>query len=308
MSRHPLSEISLRQLEYVVAVADTLGFRKAAERCHVSQPALSTQIRDLEDRLGVILFERDARRVLVTPAGEQIILRARKVLSEAQGLVEAVERLQDPLSGTLRFGVIPTIGPYVLPELTAAVTRRFARLKIYWWEDKTSVLLKALDEGALDAVLLALEADLGQVVVAEVAQDPFVLALSPGHALLERAHVTEADLEGQPLLLLEEGHCLRDQALQACSSARVKESGFRATSLGTLAQMVSAGAGLTLLPRLAVAVENRRGTLRLRPFRSPGPRRTIALVWRPQSPIAVGLKKIAEAFAAEWPVNLAEGS
>jgi LysR family hydrogen peroxide-inducible transcriptional activator len=295
------NDLSLRQLQYVVAIADTLGFRKAAERCHVSQPSLSAQVSELEEALGVKLFERDRRRVLVTAAGADLVARARRVLREAGDLVEAAARLGDPLSGPLRLGVIPTIAPYLLPEAVPAVMARFPKLRLFFREDKTEALVASLAEGQIDAAVLALEADVGAVAHAEIAIDPFVLAAPKRHALAKKRTITAADLEGETVLLLDDGHCLRGQALSYCASAQANEASFRATSLSTLAQMVSSGAGVTLLPSLAVPIENRRGQLAIRPFEAPGPSRTVALVWRPSSPMAKALKQLAAVLRKAWP-------
>jgi LysR family hydrogen peroxide-inducible transcriptional activator len=184
MSPHPFT---LRQLQYVLAVADLLSFRRAAEVCHVSQPSLSTQIQHVEDGLGVRLFERDRRRVLLTPAGHAVVERARRVVQEADALVAAATQAGDPLNGTLRIGVIPTVSPYLLPSAAPALRKAHPRLTTIWVEDKTEALVTALDAGSLDGALLALEAELGDVEHDTVAIDPFVLAAAPGDPLLERA-------------------------------------------------------------------------------------------------------------------------
>ena len=285
---------SLRQLQYAVAVAETRGFRSAAERCHVSQPSLSAQVAQLEAVLGVRIFERDRRRVLVTPAGEALLVHARRVLAEADDLGAAAARAGDPLSGTLRVGVIPTISPYLLPEAVPALRRRFPRLVVLWIEEKTSVLLEEVREGRLEAVLLAQVPGMDDLERELVAEDPFVLAGPPGHPLLRaRRPAKVADLEGERVLLLEDGHCFRDQALAICSAGGAQEVGFRATSLPTLTQMVAVGAGITLLPALAVDVENRRGELALRPFAPPRPSRTLVLAWRRQCPRGEALRSVA---------------
>src|SRR4051812_4474839 len=176
-------DLSLRQLEYIVAVADTLGFHKAAASCHVSQPTLSAQVQLLEGVLGVRLFERDRRRVLVTPAGSELVARARRVLLETEDLIAAATRSQTPFAGTLRVGVIPTLAPYLLPEVTPAITQRYPRLELVYREEKTADVVHALEEGTLDAGIAALEADLGGAAYAEVARDDFVVALPKNHPL-----------------------------------------------------------------------------------------------------------------------------
>ncbi|MEW5853143.1 MAG: LysR substrate-binding domain-containing protein [Myxococcota bacterium] len=296
---HPFS---LRQLQYVVALADTLSFRRAAERCHVSQPSLSAQLAQLEEVLGVQLFERDRRRVLPTAAGKELVERARRLLVEADDFLEAARRVGDPLAGTLRIGVIPTISPYLLPAISPALRKQYPRLTIQWVEDKTAVLVRSLEQGSLDAALLALEAELGDVEREIIARDDFMLAAARGHDLAERtARVKPADLRDSDVLLLEEGHCLREQALAFCSRARAQELEFRATSLPTLAQMVANGAGITLLPRLAVETEAQRAGLVVREFEDPSPHRTLALIWRRRSPLANALKQVAGTIREAYP-------
>jgi LysR family hydrogen peroxide-inducible transcriptional activator len=294
---------SLRQLQYVVAVADARSFRRAAEQCGVSQPSLSAQLAQLEGALGVRLFERDRRRVLLTSAGEELVERARRVLVEADDLVAAARRLGDPLAGTLALGVIPTVSPYLLPVAAPAVRRAHPRLTIRWLEDKTENLARDLHAGRLDAALLALEADLGGPLQREViGRDPFVLAAPRAHPLAKKGArpASLGDLRGAHLLLLDDGHCLRDQALAVCAGARTEELAFRATSLPTLAQMVSAGAGITLLPRMAVATESRRAHLVVRPLADERAFRTLALVWRPTSPAGPALRQLAATIRASY--------
>lgn len=297
---HPLS---LRQLQYAVAVADALSFRRAAEQCHVAQPSLSAQLAQLEDALGVRLFERDQRRVLLTAAGRDIVDHARRVLRDADELVATAQRARDPLAGTLRVGVIPTISPYLLPSITPPLREAFPRLLLIWTEDKTSTLVDRLAEGTLDAALLALEAEIGDLEHEIVATDPFVLATRPGDALGTRAAPAQAsELADVPLLLLDDGHCFRDQTLSFCAGTRAQEQAFRATSLSTLAQMVAGGAGVTLLPALAVPTEAERAGLAIRAFAAPVPARTIALAWRKRSPIGEALRRVTATLRAGYPM------
>ncbi len=298
---HPFT---LRQLQYAVAVAETLSFRRAAERCHVSQPSLSAQLAELEHALGVRLFERDRRRVLVTEPAREILARAQQLLREADDLLDCARRSGDPLASTLRIGVIPTVSPYLLPRLTTAFRAAHPRLTVMWAEDKTETLLAKLDAGALEAALLALEADLGDVAHAIVGEDRFVLATPLGHPLASSAvPATAAELRDADVLLLDDGHCFRDQALAFCARTRIHELAFRATSLSTLAQMVASGAGVTLLPEIALPTETKRATLALRPLAQPTPKRTLVLVWRKRSPLGSALSTLAAtakvAFAAE---------
>ena len=293
---------TLRQLQYAVAVAEALSFRRAAERCHVSQPSLSAQLAQLEGALGVRLFERDRRRVLPTSAGRELIERARRLLVAADELQASAQAFVDPLAGTLRIGVIPTVSPYLLPEVTPALHRAFKRLRLQWVEDKTATLVDALEAGRLDAALVALEAELGDVDHEVIAVDRFMLVAPPEHPLARGSGpVTSAELREQPLLLLDDGHCFRTQALEVCQRSRAHELEFRATSLTTLVQMVVGGAGLTLLPSLAVPAELRRAKLKARPVSSPGAQRTIALVWRRKSPLAKALAELAAVIRSVWP-------
>src|SRR5581483_8503531 len=274
LASHPFT---LRQLQYAVAVAESLSFRKAADLCHVSQPSLSTQLGQLENALGVRLFERDQRRVLVTAAGEEVLERARRLLLEADDLGAAAARAGDPLTGTLRIGVIPTISPYLLPSVTPALHTCYPRLTTVWVEDKTEPLVRALHAGTLDAALLALEAPVGDVEHETVALDPFVLATRPDDPLgTKPAPARAAELRDVPLLLLDDGHCFRDQALAFC-------------------------AGATILPALAVATETQRARLSIRAFASPPPHRTIALCWRKRSPLAAAMKRLGVTIRDAYP-------
>jgi len=300
---HPFS---VRQLQYAVAVADARSFSEAAARCRVSQPSLSAQIAQLEDGLGTRLFERDRRKVLLTRAGEQILERARVVLREVDDLVDLAQRSTDPLASTIRLGVIPTLSPYLIPCIRPALRRAYPKLTLLWVEDKTEVLVGKLGAGELDGALVALEAEIGDVEREIVGYDPFVLAAPAGHPLMVRkSPVKLSELESENVLLLDDGHCFRDQALAVCSSAKAQELEFRATSLATLAQMVADGNGVTLLPQLTVATEAKRAGLSVRPFAEPVPGRTIALVWRRRSPLGTALKQLAatarEAFAILHP-------
>ncbi len=292
-------DITLRQLEYFVAAAERLSFRAAAAACFVTQPGLSAQFRELERMLDVQLLERGRRKVLLTPAGERLLPLARGILAQAGELVETARSLTRPLSGVLRLGVIPTVAPYLLPGALPAIRARYPELRILLHEDLTSRLLARLGDGTLDLLLLALEVDLGDVVALPLAADPFVVAVPGGHRFAGRRRVTEADLAGEQVLLLDDGHCLREQALDVCRTAGAGEVGdFRAGSLNTLVQMVAGGIGITLLPQLALDVECRApSSIVTRPFRKPGPGRTLGLAWRPSSPRGHEFRMLAELLA-----------
>lgn len=288
-SPHPFS---LRQLQYARALAQELSFRKAAERCHVSQPALSSQLAELEQGLGVRLFERDKKRVLLTNAGRDLLARAAHVLLEADGLLESARRSADPLAGSLRIGVIPTVSPYLLPSLTPKLRQELPRLSITWREEKTETVAALLQRGELDGGIVALESELGDVEQEVIAKDEFVLVTPPKHPLSRRGAAAAIELRDQRVLLLDDGHCFREQALAFCSKAKAHELEFRATSLSTLVQMVAGGAGVTLLPSLAVPTETQRAQLVIRRFSNP-PARTLALVFRGTCAVKPALQRVA---------------
>ena len=292
---HPFS---LRQLQYVVAVADLQSFRRAAERCAVSQPSLSAQVAEVESLLGVQLFERDKRGVRLTAAGEAVVQDARAVLQGADALGETARRFVDPLQSVLRLGVIPTIASYLLPRATPALLAAHPKLTLLWAEHRTSSLVERVTRGELDGAVVALEADLGSLETVTLADDPFFAALPPSHPLAASSDPITLDaLEGERLLLLDDGHCLREQALAWCGRRLPEEMAFRATSLPTLVQMVAAGAGVTLLPAIAVATETARSRVHVRPL-APPPSRTIVLAWRARSPFAAALATLGQTLAA----------
>jgi len=289
---------TVRQLQCLVAVAEALNFRQAAEACFITQPALSAQIQQLESLLGVRLFERDRRKVLPTAAGAAMAHKARDVLAELRDLAEAASAFKDPLSGRLRLGVIPTVAPYVLPRALREVHRRYPALQLLLKEAQTARLVELVGDGTLDLALVALEADLGDLETLALFEDPFVLAVPTDHRLARRKRVTEKDLEQEEVLLLDDGHCLREQAFSICDRAGACELGdFRASSLTTLVQMVSGGVGVTLLPRMSTRVEaGPERPLKLVPFGPKGPSRTIGLAWRASSIRKPEFRLLAEAI------------
>lgn len=302
-SPRPIPLPTLRQLEYVVAIADEKNFGLAAARCHVSQPGLSAQVREVEQLLGARLFERDRRGVLVTAVGEDVIERSRALLAAARDLVEAARRRTRPLTGPLRIGVIPTIAPYWLPAALPSVRRDYPELKMVLREEKTAVLVELVARGHLDVALLAIDVPLGNMETALLFDDAFVLAMPAGHPLARKKLVVEADLDGQCVLLLEDGHCLREQAFAVCSRAGATEDvDLRATSLATLMQMVAGGDGITLLPAMAEAAMAGPGSgVVTRPFRAPAPHRRIGLAWRRGSSRAAEMQLLAKSLLAAPP-------
>lgn len=279
-------DLTLRQLRYFVALAETRHFGQAALRCHVTQPALSMQIKELEETLGAPLVERARRGALLTPAGIEVARRARAILQAVQDLSDVARRQAAPLTGPLRLGVIPTIGPYLLPGVLPRLHAEFAQLQLSLRESQTQVLIKELLAGTLDLLILALPLDDPEIEELPLFEDVFALALPATHPLGARPDVAETDLRGERLLLLEEGHCLRDQTLAVGQAGGASELGdFRASSLATVVQMVANGYGCTILPQLAVPVEaGDRQTLHVVPFRQPAPVRTVGLAWRRTSP------------------------
>jgi LysR family hydrogen peroxide-inducible transcriptional activator len=277
---------SVRQLEYAVALADALHFGRAARACAISQPALSAQIRALEELLGLRLFERSRRGVRTTRAGAAAIDRAREVLRGLDELVHSARASGEPFCGPLHLGVIPTVAPYLLPRWLPRVRAAWPRLRLFLHEDRTARLVVALVEGRLDLLLLALPLAREDLETLPIFDEPFALATPRGHPLARsRAPVRESELAREPVLLLEDGHCLRDQALAVCEQAGAREAeGVRAASLSTLVQMVAGGLGVTLLPSSSLATEARGRAVAVRPFRAPAPSRTIGLAWRRSSP------------------------
>lgn len=299
--------MNLRDLKYLVALADLRHFGKAADACFVSQPTLSTQIRKLEDELGVVLVERAPRKVMLTAAGLDVVQRARRIVADVEQMREAARRSRDPESGTLRLGVFPTLGPYLLPHVVPTLRARFPQLELLLIEEKSDELLQRLREGKLDAALLALPLHDDQLHAEFLFEEPFVVAAPQQHPLARRSTLDAAELSDETLLLLEDGHCLRDQALDVCrlSGAREK-SGFRATSLETLRQMVAAGVGVTLLPALSVHEPIAQpANIRLVPFRGTAPSRRIALVWRKSSALDAFLHQLGDAIGSATRAQLA---
>lgn len=292
--------MNLRDLRYFVALADHKHFGRAAEACFISQPTLSTQVRKLEQELGVTLVERAPRQVMLTPAGRDIAARARRIVDDVEQMKESARRSQDPEAGTVRLGVFPTLGPYLLPHAVPRIRARFPRLELLLVEEKSDVLLSRLRDGKLDAGLLALPLHDEQLHAEFLFEEPFLLAVPEHHPLAKRDSLALKELADQRLLLLEDGHCLRDQALDVCQLSGAREKiGFQATSLETLRQMVAADVGVTLLPMLATKPPVARSeTIHLLGFHDSQPSRRIALVWRKSSAMHDFLLQLADVFRA----------
>lgn len=277
--------MTLQELRYLVALADRRHFVSAATACHVGQPTLSMQLKKLEDYLGVKLFERDRHHVRPTPIGMEIVERARIALGEVEQIRELARQARDPMDGPLRLGVIPTLGPYLIPYLLPALSVAFPKLRLVLHEEPRAGLIEGLRQYRYDVLMLALPAPDGQDMTSRALfREAFVVALPSGHPLACRSHIGRDELAGQNLLVLEEGHCMREQVLAVlglpldeCRDER------RASSLESLRQMVAAGVGCTLLPALAVQPgvgSSADGSVQVRPFAPPVPARTIGMVWR----------------------------
>ena len=275
---------SLQQLRFLSALAEHRHFGRAAEACAVTQSTLSAGLQELEERLGVSLVERNRRHVLLTPMGEEIVARGRRLLRDAEDLAEAARSAQAPLSGPLRLGVIPTIGTYVIPAAMRGLAAAFPELRLYLREEQTAALLDKLEKGQLDLALIALPYETGQLETMALGEDRIVVALPEAHRLARAERIEQRELAGEELLLMEDGHCLRSHALEACRLAGPdRNEVFQGTTLRTLLQMAAGGIGITLMPEMAVAAEITPGSgLVTRPL-AGAPARTIALAWRKSS-------------------------
>lgn len=293
---------TLKQLRHLVAVAEQEHFGKAAEACFVTQSTLSASIKELENILGAMLIERTKRSVMMTPLGLEVVDRARTVLRDTEDIVDLVASKGEPLTGNLRMGVIPTISPFLLPRVMPTLRSEHPGLKLYLREDQTARILEQLSQGDLDLVLLALPYPEEGIEELTVADDPFFVAFPPGHRFAALEHVPTDELVSEDLLLLEEGHCLREHALSAChlDAAPRRGDGFQATSLYTLVQMVDSGLGLTLLPKMAIDAGLLQGTrLEIRPLGGLAVSRQIGLAWRKSSSRVHEFKMLADMLQAE---------
>lgn len=274
--------MNLRDLRYLVAVADLRSFIHAADQCFVSQPTLSTQIKKMEDILGAPLFERTNKKVLLTGFGEQVVASARRILLEIDTIHQLAGNAQNCLAGNFRLGAFPTLSTYIFPGLVPKIREAIPKLRLILIEEKTDALIEQLKQGQLDAALLAMPVHDDYLESSVLFEDEFFLAVAHDNPLVQQRTIALVDLIHQPLLLLDEGHCLRGQALQICELNRLQEQqDVRATGLETLRQMVKAGTGITFMPQIAIH-EHEEGICYI-PFEDPVPKRTIALFWRKTS-------------------------
>lgn len=300
--------MNLRDLQYVVAVADHAHFGNAAQSCHVSQPTLSGQIGKLEQELGVEIFSRVGRTIRPTEAGEQIIAHARRVIAAAQDIVDAARANRDPLSGRLRIGVVPTIAPYLMPYVLPLTAEKLPNAPLVLVEDMTGQIVPQVIEGKLDAAIVATQEVAPELVSIDLYDEPFFVAMPANHPLVARKEIAAADIDPKALLLLTDGHCLRDQALDLCSHPQVGNgvmADMRASSLETLLHLTAAGQGLTLLPRLAIEC-GRADTERLatRPLAGENAHRRVRLTHRRRSPRAKALIELARIIRMSLPASV----
>lgn len=293
---------SLRQLGYLVEVADRLNFRAAAAARFVTQSTLSAGIKELESLLGVELVERDPRGVRLTPAGEEVALRARSLLASAKDLVDSAQGAGEPLGGVFRMGVIPTIAPFLLTGMMTDLREEYPALKLHLREDVTDRLLEKLQAGELDAALIALPYETPQLTAIKLFRDEFWFVAREDDAHAKKKQILVRDIEPGSVVLLEEGHCLRDHAITACGTRGAKAKALvEATSLTTLIQMVEGGLGVTLLPELMIKAGILKGThLIARPFATDIPARTVALVARPAGARRAGVDMLADFFQRHY--------
>lgn len=287
--------MNFRDLEYLVALEELKHFRKAAEKCFVSQPTLSGQIRKLEDELNVQLMERSSRKVIFTQAGLDIVAKAKTILLEAKSLKEIARSYNEPMQGSLHIGLIPTVAPYLLPIIIPAIKKHFPDLELYLYEQQTQVLLRQLEAGELDCLILALLPDMDTFQEYPLFEEPLELALADTHPWANKSSIALSRLRGEHLLMLEDGHCLRDQAMGFCFAAgAIEDHSFKATSLETLRHMISTDNALTLLPQLAIPTNRHQAGIKYIPFDDPVPSRTVGLLCRKNSVRQVCFNKLCK--------------
>ena len=296
---------SIKQIRYICAVAEHRHFRKAAESCFVTQSTLSAAIQELESQLEVVIFERSKKSVMITPLGEKLLDQGRRILGDMENFISLAKTNRDFLTGEIRLGVIPTIGPFLLPRLLKKMRKAFPKLGLFLKEDLSAKLYQQLQQGKLDLIILAFPYSLPEMEVVSLFEDDFLLCLPPGHKLEKAKQVKQAQLQGESLLLLEEGHCLRDHALEACKLEKSDtDVVYQGTSLHTLVQMVANGLGLTLLPRISVNGDVLGDTkLQLRKFANKNVTREIGLAWRKSDPRSPEYLELADFITHSAPLD-----
>lgn len=293
---------SIKQLKYICAVAEHRHFSKAAEACFVTQSTLSASIQDLESQLGAVVFERNKKSVLITPLGERLLHQARIILGDVEDFVAIAHSHEEALAGEIRLGVIPTIGPFLLPSLLAQLRKQYTELKLYLREDMSADLVQRLQQGKLDLILLAFPYPLPEIETVSLFKDEFLLCLPPGHHLGNAKQVKQQQLSGESLLLLEEGHCLRDHALEACKLEKAEtDIVYQGNSLHTIVQMVANGLGVTLLPSMAIKSGLLGETqLQLKSFGVENVSREIGMAWRKSDPRREEYLLLADFIRKHW--------
>ncbi|MBC8220915.1 MAG: DNA-binding transcriptional regulator OxyR [Proteobacteria bacterium] len=302
--------MNLRDLEYLVAVGELKHFRKAAEKCFVSQPTLSGQLKKLESYLGGQLIERTTRKVFLTPIGEEIVKIARTILADVASIENMVATYSDPMCGTINIGLIPTIAPYLLPLIVQPINEAYPQIEIILHEVQTDVMLEKLSEGTLDAGILAVPIEMKGLDEITLYTEPFYVAANNQHMFASKLSIKIEDLRDETLLLLEEGHCLRGQVMDVCSQTMTKErKDFQGTSLETIRHMVSTGIGITLIPQTAIDYKNliQNASIKYIPFKKPAPARRVGLLFRKTSNRKVCFEKLAASIQSiiqrEFPIE-----
>ena len=298
--------MNIKELEYLIAVDDERHFHRAAEKCFVSQPTLSGQLKKLEDELGVMLVERNNRQVSMTEVGKAVALRARTIIAGVKEIKTIAQTYHDPMVGELRVGIIPTVAPYLLPIIMPSLNKHFPKLRIWLYEYQTHVLLEKLRNADLDCLILALPIEKHEFVEQDLFREPFRLAVKKGEKMSEKKLINMNDIAHKELLLLEEGHCLREHVLDACVLAGVKEKGqYQATSLETLRHMIGEGMGMTLMPELAVPSKiTKADSVRYLEFSDPKPNRRIGMLFRKNTYREEMFDNISELIKTALPVNI----
>lgn len=288
--------MNIRDLEYLVSLAEFKHFRRAADACNVSQPTLSGQIRKLEDELGITLLERTSRKVLFTQSGLLLVEQAKQVLREVKLLKEMASNQGKDMTGPLHIGVIPTVGPYLLPYIMPVLKEEFPELELFLYEAQTNQLVDQLETGRLDCAILATVAETEPFIQVPLFNEKMLVAVSENHSWAKEKNIPLDHLKGMEVLMLDDGHCLREQALGYCFAAGARENAhFQATSLEMLRNMIAANAGITLMPELAVLNEGQRQGVKYIPCVDPEPQRTITLIYRPGSPLRARYERVASA-------------